>query len=491
MKRTNRISAGPVSLGLALILAACSSVETATHPSELTFEPITYRPPSPLDHRHELGNGMVVYVQEDHYLPTLQMSALIRTGSLYDPADKVGLASMTGSVMRSGGTTSIPADDLDERLAFLGGSISTSIRGTSGGADLFVLAKDMQEGLELFADVLMHPAFDPEKIDLYKDQAVAGIRSRNDSPSRILRREFDRLLYGDHPLVWEETEASIAAIGREDLLAFHDRYYSPNNVILTVAGDFETGEMLARIERAFAAWRPKAIDFPPVPEVRAEKLPGVFMVQKDTNQGYVTVGHFGIKDTNPDRFAIDVMNFILGGGSFTSRITTKVRSDEGLAYNTGSRFANRHLFPGTFQGYVQTKSSTVHYAISLILAEFERIRGEPVGDEEMETARSYYLDSFPDRFSSAASSMGSFARLEYDGFPMDHYDTFREKIEAVTKEDVQRVARRYIRPDEMSIFVVGDIEACRAGSEKHAGKLDDLGAVTVIDVESPAHRGGG
>ena len=143
------------------------------------------------------------------------------------------------------------------------------------------------------------------------------------------------------------------------------------------------------------------------------------MVQKDINQGYINVGHFGIKDTNPDRFAVDIMNFILGGGSFTSRITTKVRSDEGLAYNTGCRFANRHLFPGTFFGYVQTKSATVHYAISLILEEFKRIRQEPVTDEEMETAKNYYLESFPSLFSSPIATLGAFADLEYDGFPMD------------------------------------------------------------------------
>jgi predicted Zn-dependent peptidase len=462
-----------------------ASEEIPDHPEKLTYKPITFNPPKPADYRVELSNGMVVYIAEDHMLPTLDIEAIIRTGSLYDPADKVGLASMTGSVMRSGGTNSLTGDDLDERLAFLGGSISTSIRTTSGNADLSVLIKDVDEGLKLFADVLMNPAFSEDRIRLYKDQQIAEIKSRNDSPRSVLGREFNKLLYGDHPLVWEETKASIEGITQKDLLVFHEKYFAPNNMILAVAGDFDRDEMLKKIEQAFDGWPQKEVQLPRIPDVVVKNRPGVFMVQKEINQGYVNVGHFGIKDTNPDRYAISVMNFIVGGGSFTSRITTKVRSDEGLAYNTGCRFSTRHLFPGTFTGYVQTKSATVHYAISLILAELNRIREEPVADEEMDTAKSYFLDSFPNRFSSASRTMGEFARLEYDGFPLDHLEIYRGKIEAVTKEDVLRVAKKYIKPEEMSVFVVGDIEPCKAGYDKHPGTLDQLGAITVIELKDP------
>jgi predicted Zn-dependent peptidase len=213
--------------------------------------------------------------------------------------------------------------------------------------------------------------------------------------------------------------------------------------------------------------------------------PGVFMVQKEINQGYITIGHFGVKDTNPDIFAINLMNFILGGGSFTSRITTKVRSDEGLAYNTGSRFVTEHDFPGTFAGYVQTKSATAHYATSLILHEFKRIQKELVSDEEMETAKNFYLDSFPDRFSSAIGTMTTFASLEYDGFPMNYYDSYRTKYDAVTKQDVMRVAKKYIKPNEMSIFIVGDIEKCKAGDDKHPGRLEQLGKIEIIELKDP------
>jgi predicted Zn-dependent peptidase len=415
----------------------------------------------------------------------LDVSATIRTGSLYDPKDKIGLASMTGSVMRTGGTKNISGDDLDERLAYLGASISSFIGTTSGGASLSALIKDAEEGLRLFADVLMNPIFSEDKIKLYKDQEIEDLKNKNDNPRGILSREFNKLFYGSHPSVWEETQASVEAIGQEDLLAFHDRYYAPNNIILAVAGDFEKEAMLSKVEKAFAGWSKKQIQFPVIPEVKIKNHPGVFMVQKDINQGYINVGHFGIKDTNPDVFAINIMNFIVGGGSFTSRITTKVRSDEGLAYNTGCRFDNRHLYPGLFYGYVQTKSATVYYAISLILDEFKRIQKEKVTDEEIETAKNYYLDSFPDRFSSSIGTMRTFADLEYDGFPMDYYNTYRDKTNAVTKEDVMRVARKYIQPQKMSILVVGDIDKCRAGYDKHPGTLDKLGKVTVIELKDP------
>lgn len=469
----------------AALCAAMAAAQIAEHPSQLSYRPLAFTPPKAKDYRTVLTNGMVVYIIEDHTLPTVDIQALIRTGSLYDPRNKVGLARMVGAVMRTGGTQNMSGDDLDERLAFLGASIRTTIGNTSGTASMSALSRDVDEVLGLFADVLMCPIFAEEKIQLYKDEAIEALKSKNDQPRAVLEREFRKLLYGDHPLVWEETKGSIEAITRQDLIDFHRTYFAPNNIILAVAGDFQRQEMLAKLEKAFAGWQPRTVILPRVPEVTVKNRPGVFMIQKQINQGYVNVGHFGIKDTNPELFAINVMNFILGGGSFTSRITSRVRSDEGLAYNTGSRFANEHLFPGTFYGYVQTKSQTVYYAISLILKEFERIRREPVREEEMATAKNYFLDSFPDRFSTAIGTMATFASLEYDDFPLDYYDTYCDKIRAVTPQDVMRVAKKYIRPKQMTIMVVGDIEACKKGDEKHPGTLDRLGRITEIKLPDP------
>ena len=260
-----------------LVVQGCGTV----HPSRLEYEPLVYDPPQAMDYRVELAGGMVVYVREDHMLPTLDVNGIIRTGSLYDPEGKAGLAAMTGAVMRTGGTRSISGDDLDERLAFLGGSISTFIGRTSGNASLSVLMKDADEGLKLFADVLMNPAFSRDKIKLYRDQAIDTLKNRNNNPRTVLGREFAGLVYGDHPLVRKETKQSIEHITQKDLLDFHANYFAPNNVILSVAGDFDRGEMLKKIEKAFAGWREKKIDFPDVPAVEVKNRPGVFMIQKD------------------------------------------------------------------------------------------------------------------------------------------------------------------------------------------------------------------
>ncbi len=473
-------------LVLILLLAVQSGIgQIPAHPKELSYEELTYQPPKAADHRLELANGMIVYIQEDHSLPLFDATAIIRTGTVYDPADKIGVAAMTGAVLRSGGTTTISGDDLDERLDFLGGSIYSSMEKTSGRVTLSVLKKDIDEGLKLFADLLMNPAFEEAKIKIYKDRAIDALKNSNDNPRTVLDREFRKLLYGDHPLVRTESKSGIESITRQDLLAFHQTCFAPNNIILAVAGDFDKTELIEKLNAAFAGWAKKKIDLPKIPDVAAKNRPGVFMVQKEINQGYINIGHFGIKESNPDLFAINLMNFILGGGSFTSRITTKVRSDEGLAYNTGSRFENQRDVPGLFMGYVQTKSATVPYATTLILNEFKRIRTEPVSDAEMATAKNFFLDSFPDRFSTAISAMTTLATLEYDGFPGNYYDTWRDKYNAVTKQDIQRVAQKYIKPGEMSLFIVGDIEKCKAGDDKHPGKLEDFGKITVIALKDP------
>ncbi|HAR36681.1 MAG TPA: hypothetical protein DCR87_07260, partial [Acidobacteria bacterium] len=281
------------------------------------------------------------------------------------------------------------------------------------------------------------------------------------------------------------TKATVENLTAADLKAFHGKYFFPKNIILAAAGDFSREQLKNKINRYASKWANKSLSFPAVSKNFPQPEPGVYFIQKKINQGYVSVGHIGIEDTNPDYFAVQVMNFILGGGSFTSRITSKVRSDEGLAYNTGSRFTYRWGFPGTFAGYVQTKSETVGYAISLILKEFERIRQEPVSEAEMETAINYYLESFADFFQSPIGTMVNFASLELQGKPMNYYATYRDKIKAVTKEKVMEVAKKYIQPDKMVIMIVGDFEPCNKGSDKFPGPLDRLGKIHRWKVMDP------
>ncbi len=454
-------------------------------PSDLKFPALKFDPPDPKAFRTQLAGGLRAYIQEAHSLPLVNISAIINFGNLYVPKDKAGLGSLMSETLIKGGTKTKDGSVIEERIEFLGGSLSFSVSQRTSTLSLFVLSKDLDEGLGIFFDVLMNPEFREDAFKLGQAHLIEQLRQANDQPSDVLAREYSRLLYGDHPLTWEPTRKTYEGILAADLKAVHSQYFFPKNIILAASGDFNKAELKNKINKLIANWKNKSLVLPPLSKQFPPFEPGVYFIQKAINQGYISLGHLGIEDINPDYFAVQVMNFILGGGSFTSRITSKVRSDEGLSYNQGSRFTYTWGFPGTFSGYVQTKSATVGYAISLILKELERIRKEPVADEEMETAINYYLESFSDNFQSPQMTMSNFATLEMQGKPMDYYKTYRDKIKAVTKEKVMEVATKYIHPDKIAIMVVGDWEPCNKGSDKLPGGLDQFGKVHRISLRDP------
>jgi len=471
-------------LGL-LVIGAGLAPAQAQRPSDLTYPPLKYEPPSPRDFRIVYAGGLRAYVQPDKSLPLFNITAIVNCGDLYVPKDKTGLGTVLGDQLIKGGTTAKEGPAIEDRIDFLGGSLNFNVQDRTAMLTLSVLSKDLDEGLATFFDVLRNPAFREEPLKLAKARMIEQLRQVNDQPSTILSREYDRLLYGDNAITWQPTKASYEGVTAADLKAYHAKYFTPRNVILAVSGDFDKAALKAKIEKLTAGWKGGAPAFPAIPKTFPNPEPGVYFVEKAINQGYISLGHLGIEDTNPDYYAVQVMNFILGGGSFTSRITTKVRSDEGLSYNQGSRFTYRWGLPGTFSGYVQTKSSTVGYAISLILNEFNRIRTAPVSDAEIETAVNFYLESFADSFQSSQTTMMSFANLEMTGKPMDYYKTYRAKIQAVTKARVQDVATKYIQPDKAVIVIVGDWEPCNKGGEKWAGPLDKLGRVHKVALTDP------
>jgi zinc protease len=467
------------------LLCSGLGLAQAKHPSELKYAPLKYEPPDPKAFRTTYAGGIRAYVQEDRSLPLFNITALINCGDLYVPKDKSGLGRIIGDQLIKGGTTTKDGPAIEDRIDFLGGSLNFNVQERTAMLSLSVLAKDLDEGLALFFDVLRNPAFREEPLKLAKARSVEQLRQANDNPSMVLNREYEKVLYGDNALTWQPTKATYEGVTAADLKAFHAKYFTPKNVILAVSGDFSKAALKAKIDKLAAGWKGGAPPFPALPASFPQPEPGVYFIQKVINQGYINLGHLGIQDTNPDYYAVQVMNFILGGGSFTSRITTKVRSDEGLSYNQGSRFSYRWGFPGTFSGYVQTKSSTVGYAISLILSEFNRIRREPVSDSEMETALNYYLESFADAFQSPQQTMMSFANLEMTGKPMDYYKNYRARIQAVTKAKVQEVANKYIQPDKAVIMIVGDFEPCDKGGDKWPGPLDKLGKLHRIALTDP------
>ncbi len=467
------------------LLAAGFGLAQVAKVSDLKYPPLKYEPPDPAAFRTVYAGGLRAFVQADRTLPLVNISALINFGKLYLPQDKEGLDTILADTLIKGGTKTREGSAIEERIDFLGGSLSFNVGERTSTLSLSVLSRDLDEGLALFFDVLRNPEFREAALNLAKRRAIEQLRQVNDAPNQILSREYERLLYGDHPLTWRPTRKTYESLTGADLKAAVAKYFFPKNIILTAAGDFDKAQLKAKVEKQTAGWANKALALPAFSRQFPAVEPGVYFIQKAINQGYISLGHLGLEDTDPDYYAVQVMNFILGGGSFSSRITTKVRSNEGLSYNQGSRFTYRWGFPGTFAGYVQTKSATVGYAISLILDEINRIRNEPVSDSEMETAVNFYLESFSDSFQSPAMTMMSFANLEMTGKPMDYYKTYRDRIKAVTKARVEQVANKYLHPDKAVLLIVGDWEACNKGSDKFPYPLDKFGKVHRINLIDP------
>ena len=486
--RGHAVIAGLALGGVALAVGPVWAQSIPRHPTDLTYTLLDFTPPEASDHRHELSNGVVVFVVEDHELPLVSISLTVRTGSYLDPPDKIGLASLTGSQMRAGGTTSMSAADFDEEAAFLAAQIGSRIGATSGGANMNCLTKDLDTCLDMFFDMLQHPAFDENRLALTKSQAIQAMERRNDATGSIEGREFARLMRGDaHFTTSRRTRATVEAITRDDLMAFHRRYYHPDNFLFAVSGDVQTDAILAELERRLAGWGGSVEPVPPIPAPGFTPRPGLYLVDKpDVNQGRVVIGHLGITRDDPDRYKVLVMNDILGGGGFSARLLTRIRSDEGLAYSASSSFNVGVYYEGVFRAGFQSRSETVARATAIVFEEIERIRTEPVEDEELQNSIAYFVGTFSRNFSSAASTAGLFASDEYTERDTAYLAAYRDNIASVTVEDVLDVAQRYLDPEALVILAVGNLEAILAGDpERPEYSLEEMSPGEVVRIPLP------
>jgi predicted Zn-dependent peptidase len=448
-------------------------------PRTLAFPPLKFVVPQA--ERVLLHNGTVVYLMEDHELPQVAVSALVRTGSVYEPESKVGLAGLCGAVMRSGGTTSTSPETLNDELEFMASTIESSIGADMGNVTMSTLARNLDRTLQLFARVLMEPAFREEKVELARKQTIESLRRQNDDPKAIADRELGKAIYRGTPLGRVPTFATIGAITRDDLVRFHGKFYHPDNVILSVAGDFNSKDIVASLNKVFAGWKRGAVEFPPIREPVTEFRPEVLHGQKDVNQSVIRMGHMGIDKDNPDMYAIRVMDAILGSGGFNSRLMAEVRNNQGLAYNVESSFDIGRRYLGAFTAETETKAETTARTIALMQDIIAGMTKKPVTDQELKLAKDSIINSFIFGFTSTATVVNQKARLEYYSYPAGYLENYRDRIASVSSEDVLRVAKKYLHPEALKLVVVGD-------AKRLDKPLSTFGKVEEIRLETEGKK---
>ena len=424
-----------------------------------------------------LPNGMKLYLLEDHELPVVNGNALVRTGNLFDPRDKIGLASLTGMVMRTGGTKAKTGEQLDEQLENLAASVECGIGESSGSVGFSALKENTDEVLAAFKDVLTTPEFRQDKVDLAKTQLRSGISRRNDNANGIAQREFTNTVYGkDTPYGWDEDYASIDRINRGDLQAFYKRYFFPANVMLSVRGDFNSAEMKAKIEKLFADWTEAQPPVPEFPKVGPAPPGATYLaVKKDVTQTFFAIGQRGGELRDKDYPALEIMGDILGGG-FQSRLMERIRTKMGNAYSISADWGAGYDHPGLFEISGSTKSISTVETLKAIREEVDRIRTTEVSEEELRTAKDTALNSLVFAYDTRAKTLGRILTYEYYGYPKDFIQQYQQALAAVTRADILRVAKEHLDPSRFTLVAVGN-----PGDFQQP--LDSLGSpVVAIDL---------
>lgn len=433
-------------LGTVSVGAMSSAGATSTPPVERTVLP----------------NGLTLLVIRQPHLPMVVLSALVDAGSRFDPTGKEGLASLVGSLLTEG-TEKRSASEIHDVMDFLGAKLFAAAGDDYATLSLTVLKKDFEKGIDMFADVLLRPAFHDAEFVRKRDEALADIESENQNPGTIADRAFRKALfqngpYRSAPVGWKD---SVAKLTVADVKTFYAAMYRPDCTTLVASGDVTLEEMKALVERFLASWaqRPKKPSaaserHPAAPAPDPATGPSIVRIDRDLTQANLVWGHLGTTRDNPDWYAMQVMNYILGGGGFSSRMMASIRTDAGLAYSVYSYFVPGKI-PGSFQVTLQTKSASTAEALDRLEKEVGRIRSEPVSDEELSAAKKYLTGSFPLRFDSNAEMVSFYSQIEYYGMGLDYPARYDSLINSVAKEDILRVAQKYLHPEQTILVVVG------------------------------------
>jgi zinc protease len=428
--------------------------------------------------RIELANGLVIFLQEDHELPFINGSILIRGGSRDEPDANAGLVSIYGETWRTSGTGTVDGDKLDDQLEAKAASIETGGGTASTSLTWSSLKGDFDSVFASTMDLLLHPTFKADKLQLAKGQAETAISRRNDDASGIATREAVKLVYGAHnPYARRPEYATVDVITLDDLKTWHDRTVLPNNMIVAVSGDFDGATMEAKLRAAFEPL-PRGEKFESAKVTFTDPKQSINFVEKsDVNQSNVVIVGLGTERSNPDYYALSVMNEIFSGG-FGSRVVQNVRTKLGLAYSVSGSFSAAYDHPGIFYVLAATKSDSTVAATQAMLAEVERLKTAPPTTIELSKAKDQVLNSFIFHYDSPDKTLNEQVTLAFYGYPADTLEKYKAGIEKVTAADVTRVANKYIDVSKLAIIVVGNETEIKP-------PLSTLGKMTNIDITIP------
>lgn len=450
-----------VTISLTIISRNVAIAQPVSHYTALEYPPLPEIELPEYD-RLSLDNGMVVYLMEDHRLPLVTGNAILRTGDKFDPSDKIGLATLTGDLMRTGGTTNHPRSEIDTILEQKAASIETSIGTNSGNATFNTLSYDLEEVFNLFGDILRNPAFEQNFIDFEKNNLRGSISRRNDDPGDVVQREFRKLIYGnDNPYARTVEYNTLKNITREDISNFYQQYIRPENIILGIVGDFQPEQMKSLINQTFGDWK---VDTPmangEINQPTQAHTSGLYLVdQPQLTQSNILMGHLGGRLDDPNYPTLTVINGVLNG--FGGRLHNEVRSRQGLAYSVYGVWRANYDHPGLFLAGGQTNTESSGQFIQALQREIEKLRTQPISQDDLDYAKNSILNSFVFQFQTPNQILSRLMTYEYYGYPQDFIFDYQKAVTNTTAEQVFSTAQKYLKPDQFVTLVVGNGEQVR------------------------------
>lgn len=472
-----------LSLAAAVVISVANLVALAQQPLDRTKVPPPG--PTPVVHvptwaRTQLANGATLIVSERHNLPLVSFAITFVGGSnQFEPMDRRGVASMTVTMLTEG-TTTKTGDQISDALQLLGTGVGANIGGEDGSLNFVSTTRNFDATLALVSDMMLNPTFPAEALERLRGRTLVNLTQAKDQPTVVGAQVFAKILYGSaHPYGQRTTETSVKAITRDDVVAFHKAYFQPGRAIITVVGDTTTAKARASVEKAFAAWskagEKPSFDYPKLPELQPAKI---YLVDKPgAAQAVFNIGLPGPPRNTPDFFALQVLNTILGG-QFQSRLNANIREQKGYSYGVNSNFGFGRG-PGAFRAGGSIFIAKTDAALIEFMNELKGIVGEkPITDEEIKTAKESLIQGLPQRFASVSAISGAITSLVVQGLPDDYYQTYATKVSAVTKEDLLRVAKKYIDLNHLAIVIVGDRSVVEGPL-----KATNIAPITVIDID--------